>query len=111
MTCFRYLGFTSLDQVDSMSMKEYRLLLEAYKLRTVDKQYWAHWQAFLSFAVRAEKGKGKHARPRYQKFEDFFDYKAELKKALESGDSKKEEPETISRLREYMRRKGGTSNG
>jgi hypothetical protein len=100
--------------VDDLSIKEYRLLMKSVSLREVDKQYWAHWQAFLNFAVKAEKGKGKRARPKYDTFEKFFDYKKELKKAMKDDNSEKDEPETISRLREYMKMKkktGGTPNG
>lgn len=85
--------------------------MKAVSIREIDKQYWAHWQAFLNFAVKAEKGKGKQARPKYDAFEKFFNYQKELQKVLKNNNSEKDEPETISRLREYMKKTGGTPNG
>ena len=47
----------------------------------LDQDLHEHRQAFLNFAVQAEKkaGKGK-TRPVYRNFRKFFDYDAELKK-------------------------------
>ena len=59
MSCFRFLGFTSFDQVDRLTIPEYNLLMQAVRLRQVDLDYRNHLQAFLSFAVQAEKRVGK----------------------------------------------------
>lgn len=75
--------------------------MKSVELAQIDKERWAHWQAFLNFAVKAEKGKGKRARPRYKSFEDFFNYKKEIKRVLNEGKSEKDEPTTITRLRDY----------
>lgn len=82
MNCFRYFGFTSLSQVDQLTIAQYEIMMEALRLRMVDESFHKHSQAFLNFAVQAEKkaGKGK-TRPVYRKFEQFFDFKKELKKA------------------------------
>ncbi len=62
-----------------MTIPEYNLLMEAVRLKEVDKDYRNHLQAFLNFAVKAEKkvGKGK-TKPVYQRFRKFFDYEKEV---------------------------------
>ena len=62
-------------------MAQYEILSEALELRMLDESLHEHRQAFLNFAVQAEKkaGKGK-TKPVYQRFRQFFDYDKELKK-------------------------------
>ena len=62
------------------------MLIQGVRLREVDKDYRNHLQAFLNFAVRAEKkaGKGK-TKPVYSNFKRFYDYERELDKAQKSG--------------------------
>lgn len=81
INCFRYLGFTSFNQVDRLTVAQYEMMMEALDLRMLDQDLHEHRQAFLNFAVQAEKkaGKGK-TRPVYRNFRKFFDYDAELKK-------------------------------
>lgn len=81
MNCFRYLGFTSFAEVDRLTIPEYELLMEAERLKQVDADYRNHLQAFLNFAVKATKGSGKRAKPKYSSFDKFFDYDKEIKKA------------------------------
>lgn len=57
--------------------------MKAVELKQVDLSYRLHAQAFLNFAVRAEKKVGKNkTKPVYTKFEKFFDYAKEVKKVL-----------------------------
>ena len=57
--------------------------MKAVELKQVDLSYQLHEQAFLNFAVRAEKKVGKNkTKPVYIKFEKFFDYAKEVKKVL-----------------------------
>lgn len=79
--CFRYFGFTSFKQVDQLTLAEYELMMEALELRMLDESLHEHRQAFLNFAVKAEKkaGKGK-TKPVYKRFRQFFDFDKELKK-------------------------------
>ena len=79
--CFRYFGFTSFKQVDQLTLAEYELMMEALELRMLDESLHEHRQAFLNFAVRAEKkaGKGK-TKPVYRRFRQFFDFDKELRK-------------------------------
>lgn len=82
LNCFRFLDFKSFAEVDRLTIPEYRLLMEAVRLRQVDKDYRNHLQAFLNFAVKAEKKSGKNkSKPVYSKFKRFYDYEKEIEKA------------------------------
>lgn len=52
--------------------------MEAVQLKRVDMDYRGHLLAWLIRAVKAEKGKGKHIKPVFTKFKQFYDYKAEI---------------------------------
>ena len=57
-------------------------MMEACQLKMVDDNYRVHWQAFLNFAVQAKKKVGKRKeKPVYSRFDKFFDYEKEIKKA------------------------------
>lgn len=63
--------------------------MEALRLKQVDQDYRNHLQAFLNFAVKAEKKTGKNkSAPVYRKFKQFFNYEAEIKKAGGKGNEK-----------------------
>ena len=65
--------------MDRLTIPEYTLLMEAVRLREVDKDYRNHLQAFLNFVVKAEKKVGKNrSKPVYQRFRKFFDYEKEV---------------------------------
>lgn len=81
MNCFRYLDYKSFAEVDRLTIPEYKLLMEAVRLKQVDMDYRNHLQAFLNFAVKAEKKSGKHSKPVYTKFKKFYDYEKEIAKA------------------------------
>lgn len=72
-----------------MTISEYRLLVEAARLKQVDMDYRNHLQAYLNFVVQSEKktGKGKR-RPVYTKFRAFYNYEKELKKIKNDGNEK-----------------------
>lgn len=65
--------------------------MESVEYRQVDTDYRNHLQAFLNFAVKAEKkvGKGKSV-PVYKKFKKFFDYEMEIKKIKDKKKTEKE---------------------
>lgn len=63
--------------------------MEAVRLKQVDMDYRNHLQAFLNFAVKAEKKVGKNkSKPVYSKFKRFYDYEAEVKKITSKGSEK-----------------------
>ena len=78
MTCFRYLEFKNLDQVNNITPYEYRLLMKSKKLQIVDKHYELHLQAYLNMAAQARRRAGKKIKPVYTKFDKFFDYQKQL---------------------------------
>lgn len=84
-----------------MTIPEYELLMEAVRLKQVDKDYRNHLQAFLNFAVKAEKkvGKGK-SRPVFGKFKQFYDYEKEIKKVS----SKSNEKSRFSGIGRFLKR-------
>lgn len=88
MNCFRYLDFKSFAEVDRLTIPEYELLMEAVRLKQVDLDYRNHLQAFLNFAVKAEKRSGKKSKPVYSKFKRFYNYEEELEKAQNKGKEK-----------------------
>jgi hypothetical protein len=63
--------------------------MEAVRLKQVDMDYRNHLQAFLNFAVKAEKKSGKNkSKPVFSKFKKFYDYDEEIKKATNKGSEK-----------------------
>ena len=81
LNCFRYLDFKSFEQVDRLTFPEYKLLMEAVKLKEVDKDYRNHLQAFLNLAVKAKKKAGKNKqKPVFSRFKQFYDYEKEIEK-------------------------------
>lgn len=84
-----------------MTIPEYELLMEAVRLKQVDKDYRNHLQAFLNFAVKAEKkvGNGK-SRPVFGKFKQFYDYEKEIKKVS----SKSNEKSRFSGIGRFLKR-------
>ena len=84
-------------------MPEYLLLMKAVKLKQVDMDYRAHQQAFLNFAVQAEKKAGKNkTRPVYTTFKKFYDYEKEINKAKNKG----KEKSRFSGLSKFLAKKG-----
>jgi hypothetical protein len=83
------LDFKSFAEVDRLTIPEYTLLMEAVQLKQVDTDYRNHLQAFLNFAVKAEKkaGKGK-TKPVYRKFKQFYDYEDEVQKITKKDKGK-----------------------
>lgn len=110
ITCFRYLDFKSLDQVDDLTIKEFEWMMEAHRLKEVDKIYFIHLQAFKNFQATATKKVGKRQKPMYSRFEKFFDYD----KAIEQAKGiHKEENSEVTRLKDFMKHKmkEGDDNG
>lgn len=72
-----------MSEIDHLTVKEYKLLIKAIKLKQVDMDYRNHLQAYLNFTATAMKsaGKGKQ-RPVYRKFSKFYDYEKALRQAL-----------------------------
>jgi hypothetical protein len=81
VNCFRYGWCKNLAEIDLMTVYEYKLRFEAFRLESVDRSYYTHSGAWLSFAAQATRQHGKKEVPVYKNFEKFFDYKKEISKA------------------------------
>ena len=105
VNCFRYLDYKSFDEVDRLTIPEYKLLMEGVRLKQVDMDYRCHLQAFLNFAVKAEKktGKGK-SRPVYSNFKKFYNYEKELEKVQKK---RNEDDSRFARLSKFLKTKKG----
>ena len=82
------MDFKSLAEVDRLTFEEYELLMQAAHLKQIDMDYRNHLQAWLTFAAQAKKKSGKKYVPKFNKFEKFYNYAAELKKAQKKKDNK-----------------------
>ena len=86
--------------MDRLTIPEYKLLMEAAQLKQVDEDYRNHLQAFLNFAVKAEKKAGKNkSKPVYRKFKQFYNYEAELRKV-----TKAEEKSRFSGIGKFLKK-------
>ncbi|EEX27725.1 hypothetical protein QP423_06490 [Lactobacillus jensenii] len=56
-----------------MPLVEYQLRMEAYQLQEVKRLEAIHLQAFLNQSVQATTGSAKHPKPKFNRFEKFFD--------------------------------------
>lgn len=79
--------------MDDLLLDEYLLLMKAYNLKRVDKEFDYHLQAWLSQQVQATKQRGKKSVPVYKNFKDFFDYEERVNKIL------KPEPKKVKRTK------------
>ncbi|MBU3876483.1 hypothetical protein HGO97_011740 [Faecalicatena sp. AGMB00832] len=87
-----------------MTIREYEMRMEAFRLGMVDRDYYIHWQAYLNFAVQAERPVGKgRTKPVYNRFDKFYDYEKELKRI--SG-KKKEKSGRFSGIGKLLRKEG-----
>ena len=104
--CIRYLGYTSIAQVDALTIPDYLLLMEGVRLREVDTDYRIHELAYLTYMAKAEKKAGKNkVKPVYDRFDKFYDYEAAIREA--KGLPKKTDERFLS-LSRYLK---GKNNG
>lgn len=76
--------------------------MEAAEYKRVDTDYRVHQLAYLNFAARATKRRGKSEVPVYDKFSKFYNYPKELDKVKNKGKTSS----MLSRLSKHMK-KGG----
>lgn len=84
--------------MDRLTLPEYELLMQGVHLKQIDTQYKLHLQAWLTFAAKAEKREGKKTKPVYKRFEQFYDYEKELKKAQDQMTKEKSRFKGIGKL-------------
>lgn len=98
-------------EINRMTLYEYEMRMKASNLRSVDREYEIHLQAWANWNVQATKKSGKKRAPVFKTFKQFFDFKKAESKIL-NGEKKRGFSQG-QRIIEGMRRqkKGRRSNG
>ena len=104
MTCFRYLDFKSLDQVNNITPYEYRLLMKSKELEMVDEEYKIHLQAYLNMSAQAKKRAGKKVKPVYTTFNKFYNYQKSLDRVM--GIKKKSKFDGLAQFIKEQKKEG-----
>ena len=103
--CFRYLNFKSFEEVNRLTFPEYKLLMQSVRLKKIDMEYQLHLQAFLNFAVKAQKkaGKGK-SKPVFREFEKFYNYEERLAEVKNEGNEESENNSLLSKIGKLLKK-------
>ena len=67
------LGFSNIEDIKRMTLREYQLRLEAYQIHRINEREDLASLAWQIQSVQATKGSSKHPKPAFEKFRDFFD--------------------------------------
>lgn len=104
----RRLNMHDFEEIDRMTLGEYRLRMKASALRDLDADERLAKQAWMNREIGAKKKTGKDSYDViYKRFDKFFDAKSR-ERAILGLEEYKKKPSTIAeRYREYMRRKDG----
>ena len=68
-----YLGLVSMREIEKMTFDEYLIRVEAFQLRTIKRNEELAYQAWLNQQVQATTGSSKNPKPKFRKFDQFFD--------------------------------------
>ena len=68
-----YLGLGNIQEIEKMTFDEYLIRLEAFQLRTIKRNEELAYQAWLNQQVQATTGSSKNPKPKFKKFDQFFD--------------------------------------
>ena len=73
--CFRYLGYTTFEQVDRLTMAEFNLSCRCISENLEEIEYDRHWRAYLNMAAQSVvvSRNGKSQRMKYPNFKSFYD--------------------------------------
>lgn len=94
-----YLNFKSIEEVDLLYFKEYKLLMESYVKRREYEEFNTYRQAWLNNLVTSTKKVGKEYQPVFKSFEDFYKpAKEELAKQKPQKNIRKKEKEFARRI-------------
>ncbi|WP_088815443.1 MULTISPECIES: hypothetical protein [Listeria] len=78
----RFLGFHAINEIKRMTQVEYEIRMEAFRLKSLDKERDLAMSAWFNQVVKATKGKT--GKPVYERFSDFFNYEKEETKIKQS---------------------------
>ena len=80
-----------------------------------DDRYKAATTAWLNQIAKSTTGSGKNIKPKFKRFDDFFNYAEEVEEALKTAEEKQEERKKnasiadINKLmNDYLKKKGGS---
>ena len=65
------------------TLEEFEIYNMAYAIQQEDKRLNSAIQAWFNQSVKAQKGRGKSARPAFRNFEEFYNHKAEFEKIFQ----------------------------
>lgn len=65
------------------TLEEFEIYNMAYAIQQEDKRLNSAIQAWFNQSVKAQKGRGKSARPAFKTFEEFYNHKAEFEKIFQ----------------------------
>lgn len=109
-----YLGFSRIEDIEKMGFREYQLRLEAFRIRQIEQERQLAVQAWFNNNVQATKGSAKHPKPKFNKFDEFFNAKSQIEEVrsyfevgYEKSIDKKEDVGTVlaNRIEEFKRLK------
>ena len=66
-----------IEEVKSLTLADYEVLISAVSLRNIDKSFYASYQAWLNQQVKATKKRGKKIIPYFKDFDKFYNVKKE----------------------------------
>lgn len=79
-----------------------------------DERYKAATTAWLNQIAKSTTGSGKNIKPKFKRFDDFFDYAAEVEEAMKTDEEQREERRKTAStadinklMNEYLKKKGG----
>lgn len=93
----------SFDEVDRLTIREYRLLTKAFRIRRFEEELRIAKQAYENFAATATREKGRKRVPVYRDFKSFFDYEARYSEIV--GESLTRHSSRFTSLIDHMKEK------
>ncbi|MGK4046335.1 hypothetical protein AB0X62_02180 [Ligilactobacillus salivarius] len=99
-----------------MTFDEYLIRLEAFQLRTIKRNEELAYQAWLNQQVQATTGSSKNPKPKFRKFDQFFDtnkmidevrgnFEADYKSTKKQNTLRTNENLFVERLKEFRKLK------
>lgn len=96
------------------TLEEFEIYNMAYAIQQEDKRLNSAIQAWFNQSVKAQKGRGKSARPAFRNFEEFYNHKEEFDRIFQKNKpnetavpNRKMDIAERNRLINQMREKGG----
>lgn len=76
-----YFGMSE-SEIDGMTIRDYTFKMASKRLARQEREYYIHLEAWQNNQVKATKKVGKDYKPYYRKFDDFYNYRSEYKRAV-----------------------------